>query len=174
MNRSKAYGLSGLEFLVVDDNEHMRLIVEQALRALGVKQLAGATDAVEAFQLMRTNPADIVICDINMAPLDGIEFTRMVRNDADSPNIFVPIIILTGNSEKQAVCAARDAGANEFLAKPVSVRSLYKRIAMIIERPRPFVRSSDYFGPDRRRRKGTSWTGTERRQQADEQCGVAA
>jgi len=86
-----------------------------------------------------------------MEPLDGIDFTRMVRTAPDSPNPFVPIIMLTAHSSMERVIQARDSGVNEFLAKPVTAKGLYNRIATVIESPRQFVRASEYFGPDRRR-----------------------
>jgi two-component system chemotaxis response regulator CheY len=86
-----------------------------------------------------------------MEPLDGIDFTRMVRTAPDSPNPFVPIIMLTAQSSMERVTQARDSGVNEFLAKPVTAKGLYSRIATVIERPRQFVRASEYFGPGRRR-----------------------
>ena len=76
----------------------------------------------------------------------------MVRSGEDSPNPYVPIIMLTGHTELHRVCEARDAGVNEFLAKPISAKALYSRVASIIEFPRPFIRTKSYFGPCRRRR----------------------
>ncbi len=58
---------------------------------------------------------------------------------------------------------ARDAGVNEFLAKPICAAGLYGKIRSVMERPRPFVHSDDFFGPDRRRKR-SAFIGTERRQ----------
>ena len=99
-----------------------------------------------------------------MEPRDGIEFTKMIRNHDTSPNRYVPIIMLTGHSELSAVEEARDAGVNEFMAKPVSATKLYAKIKRIIEHPRDFVRTGDYFGPDRRRHQDPDYDGPERRQ----------
>ena len=60
--------------------------------------------------------------------------------------------MLTGYTDRLRVFHARDAGVTEFMAKPISPKSLYARISAVIDRPRPFVRAEDYFGPDRRRR----------------------
>jgi len=60
---------------------------------------------------------------------------------------------------------ARDAGVNEFIAKPVTSRNLFLRIAAVVERPRPFVRASTYFGPDRRRQNDAFHVGPWRRQE---------
>lgn len=143
--------LSRLCVLVVDDNVHMRLIVKEILRSLGVGTVKEAADGADALKLLRVVPADIVIADLDMSPLDGLDMTRMIRTSKDSPNPLVPIIMLTGHTEAYRVRQARDAGVNEFLAKPISVKSLYSRIRAIIENPRQHVRSRSYVGPDRRR-----------------------
>jgi DNA-binding response OmpR family regulator len=159
------YNLERLNFLIVDDNKHMRALVTSILHALGVKNCIDASDGADAFKELRHFPADIIICDWNMDPLDGLDFTRLVRTGKDSPNPFVPIIMLTGHTEMNRVVEARDAGVNEFLAKPISAKGLYSRVRSIIERPRPFVRAGLYFGPDRRRRANPSYMGPERRKE---------
>lgn len=157
------YNLERLNFLIVDDNKHMRALLKSILHALGVKNCLEATDGADAFKELRHYPADIIICDWNMSPLDGMDFVRLVRTGKDSPNPFVPIIMLTGHTEMNRVMEARDAGVHEFLAKPISAQSIYARIRAIIERPRPFIRTGMYFGPDRRRRQNPNYKGRERR-----------
>jgi DNA-binding response OmpR family regulator len=112
---------------------------------------------------MRLFKPDLILVDWVMAPIDGIEFVRMVRMAKDSFNPYVPIIMLTGYTEVRRVEEARDVGVNEFLAKPISAKSLYMRIAKIIREPRPFVRTKTYFGPDRRRLVTREYKGKERR-----------
>jgi hypothetical protein len=58
---------------------------------------------------------------------------------------------------------ARDAGITEFLAKPISAKSLYDRILNVVLKPRPFVKTKTYFGPDRRRNVNPNYGGLERR-----------
>ncbi len=157
------YNLERLNFLIVDDNKHMRALIKGILHALGVKNCLDAIDGADAFKELRHFPADIIICDWNMQPLDGLDFTRLVRTGKDSPNPFVPIIMLTGHTEMNRVVEARDAGVHEFMAKPISAKGLYARVKAIIERPRPFVRAGMYFGPDRRRRDNPAYRGSERR-----------
>jgi DNA-binding response OmpR family regulator len=158
----QSYSLERLNFLIVDDNKHMRALVKTILHALGSKNVQEAADGADAFKELRHFPADIIICDWNMSPLDGLDFVRLVRTGKDSPNPFVPIIMLTGHTEMHRVVEARDTGVHEFLAKPISAKSLYSRVKAIIDRPRPFVRTKTYFGPDRRRRQ-IGWKGAERR-----------
>lgn len=158
-----AYNIERLNFLIVDDNKHMRALVKSILHALGSKNTMEASDGADAFKELRHYPADIIICDWNMSPLDGLDFVRLVRTGKDSPNPFVPIIMLTGHTEMNRVVEARDAGVHEFLAKPISAKKLYSRIRSIIEHPREFIRAGAYFGPDRRRLKVSTYKGPERR-----------
>lgn len=162
------YNIERLNFLIVDDNKHMCLLVKSILNAFGVRNVVEAGDGADAFKALKHFPADIIICDWVMQPLDGLDFVRLVRTGKDSPNPYVPVIMLTGHTEMHRVVEAREAGANEFLAKPVSPMKLYARITSIIERQRNFVKTKTYFGPDRRRQKLASYKGPERRQkQAD-------
>ena len=71
--------------------------------------------------------------------------------------------MLTAHSEKNRVEAARDAGASEFCAKPVTAAEMLRKVAAVIDRPRPFIRTESYFGPDRRRRDDPNFRGEERR-----------
>ena len=74
-----------------------------------------------------------------------------------------PVIMITGHSTLRHVEEARDAGVNEFLTKPVTARGVIDRICKIIDNARPFIRTSDYFGPDRRRRADPRYQGPWRR-----------
>ncbi|HSZ12118.1 MAG TPA: response regulator [Rhizomicrobium sp.] len=152
-----------LKALVVEDNIHMRTLLRSLLNALGIKAVFESPDGTGAFNEIRERRPDFVLSDLSMKPMDGIEFTRRVRNDTDSPNPYVPIIMVTGHTERHRIVTARDAGVTEVLAKPITAQSLYARIAEIIERPRAFVRCDAYFGPDRRRRRLDDYTGPWRR-----------
>lgn len=152
-----------LKILLVDDNHHMRAILSEILRAIGVRQIHEANDGAEALQLMRAYPVDIVMSDIAMQPLDGIDFVRALRNSPDSPNPMAPVIMVTGHSTMKRVNEARDVGANEFLSKPVTARGVLERITLVIDHPRAFVRTQDFFGPDRRRRNDPDYEGPRRR-----------
>lgn len=165
-------GLSGIHVLVVDDNAHMRSIVVAILRGIGVGIVKEASDGADALDAMRNGVPDIVITDLNMSPIDGLDFCQMIRTAPDSPYPFVPIIMMTGHTERSKVAAARDAGVNEVLAKPISARSLLDRIVAVIDRPRPFVKTNNYAGPCRRRttiKEGKEHAGPWRRKGDDEQ-----
>ena len=105
-----------------------------------------------------------------MSPIDGVEFTRLVRNATDSPNPFLPIIMLTGHAERVRVMECRDAGVTEFVVKPVTARAVLDRLNNVIFKPRAFVRTSEYFGPDRRRRQDPAFEGPWRREGDDQKA----
>ena len=159
-----AYNLERLYILVVDDNWHMRALVRSILESLGVKNILDAGDGADALKELRDFSADMIICDLSMSPLDGLEFARLIRTGANSPDRYVPIIMLTGHTEMNRVIACRDAGVNEYLAKPISPKGLYDRICEIIENPREFIDIKDYMGPDRRRRADPKYGGPDRRE----------
>ena len=143
-------GLGELKVRLVDDNEHMRAIVGTILKGIGIVNLREAGDGSEALEALRTWPADIAIVDFRMEPMDGVDLTRLVRNAADSRNPFLPIIMMTGFADRPRVEEARDSGVTELIVKPVTARAIIDRLNAVVYRPRPFVRTPDYFGPQRR------------------------
>lgn len=153
-----------LKILLVDDNPHMRMLLVEILRAIGVKEVYEARDGAEALQKLRQHDVDIVMTDLAMEPLDGIDFLQLLRNSPDSPNPMCPVIMITGHTTQKRVSEARDAGVNEFLAKPVTARGIIDRITRIVEFPRPYIRTEAYFGPDRRRRADPRHPGPWRRE----------
>lgn len=147
-----SYQFSSINVLLVEDNQPMLELAKSILDTFGVGQVTTAKNGEEGFQKFCAQSPDLVIADWMMKPMDGISLTRLIRNDPKSPNPYTPVILMTGFSERRRVIQARDAGVTEFLVKPFNARDLYRRIAQVIERPRQFVRSEDFFGPDRRRK----------------------
>ncbi|MGP1273959.1 MAG: response regulator [Caulobacterales bacterium] len=166
--------LEVLRVLVVDDNTHMASILRTVLNSFGIRHVDEVRGAVEALELIRTRSYDFVLLDYNMPILDGIEFTRLVRTGRDHNQQMIPIIMITGFTERSRVMAARDAGVTEVCVKPVTARDLWNRIAEVINAPRPFIRSKSYTGPDRRRHKDFEFNGAEKRQAKQDETGAAA
>jgi two-component system chemotaxis response regulator CheY len=154
--------ISKVKFLVVEDNPFMKELLRQILRTLGVTQIVEAADGAEGFELYKATSPDIVLLDWQMEPVDGLELTKMIRGK-DSPNRYVPIIMITAYSEIERVTLARDGGVNEILVKPIAATNLFSRVRAVIERPRLFVEAETYFGPDRRRRADPNYKGEDRR-----------
>lgn len=155
--------LQALQVLLVDDNQHMRAITSAVLQSAGVRKVREAADGAAGLEVLREQSIDLAIVDFNMFPLDGVEFTRLVRNSPDTTNPYLPIIMMTGHSEKSRVFEARDAGVTEFVVKPITAKAILDRIQAVIFRPRPFVKTDGYFGPDRRRTPASNYKGPFRR-----------
>ena len=134
-----------LRFLVIDDNAHMRRILRTLLHGFGTREVYEAEDGAAGLEAFTHYSPDIVITDWAMPIFDGLELTQMIRQPGANPNPYVPIIMLTGHSEKKRVIAARDAGVTEFLAKPISAKALYQRVLNVVANPRPFIRTQELF-----------------------------
>jgi CheY-like chemotaxis protein len=153
---------SKLRFLVSDENPHMRRILRTLLHSFGTREVAEAEDGATALEIYRTTLPDIIITDYETPIFSGIELTHIIRQPDAKFNPFVPIIMLTGYSEKRRVTIARDAGVTEFMVKPISAKLLHQRILSVVLAPRPFIKTKTFFGPDRRRTT-ILYSGPERR-----------
>jgi two-component system chemotaxis response regulator CheY len=154
---------NSLNILVADDNAHMRAIVVAVLKGLGLDNVREAANGADALGILREWHPDVAIVDFRMDPIDGVEFTRLVRNAEGSANPYLPIIMLTGYADRVRVFEARDAGVTELIVKPVTAQAMIARLNAVIHHPRSFIRSEDYFGPCRRRTANPQYIGPERR-----------
>ncbi len=152
-----------LSVLIVEDTEPMQKLVCSVVETLGVRQVHLADDDEAGFNLFRIQKPDIVVTDWHMLPVSGLELVHRIRKHKTSPNKTVPIIMMTGYSAMPRVSQSRDVGTTEFLVKPFSADDLARRIAYVINRPRDFIETGEFFGPDRRRRKIHKYQGPERR-----------
>lgn len=158
-----AYQFRNITVLVIESSRAMFDLTKSVLTTFGVNQIYSAYGFDQGFETYcKLNP-DLVIVDWLEDPNNGLELTRKIRSDAASPNPFTPVILMTGYSQKRRVIAARDSGITEFLVKPFTAKAMFQRIEQLIERPRNFVKSEGYFGPDRRRKKDSEYKGPERR-----------
>ncbi len=158
------YQLQDVSILIVEDNKPMAQLTQSILLTFGFKNIDIAPNGQVGFEMFCSKNHDLVLSDWMMQPMDGITLTKLIRNNPKSPNQFVPIILVSGFSEKPRIFHARDTGVTEFLVKPFSARDLYRRVSHIIEKPRQYIRSEDFFGPDRRRIKDESYKGPKRRE----------
>ena len=167
--------LNRLQVLLVDDNPHMREITASVLRSIGIGRIWEAADGAIAIQRLSEAAIDLVFVDLAMSQMDGLEFTRAVRNGPVSANPYLPIIMMTGHTEASRVREARDAGVTEFLAKPITAKAVIDRLNAVIVKARPFIKTVGFFGPDRRRLSDATYDGPSRRGAAspDEESSAA-
>lgn len=144
-----------INMLVVEDTQPMQRLLVSVLEALGIKNIETATNGDDAYRAFIQRNHDIILSDWAMEPMDGIELTRKIRQSKISANRLVPVILITGYSAWSRVEEARDAGVTEFLVKPFTANDIARRITHVINHPRDFIETQDFFGPDRRRRRDT-------------------
>lgn len=151
-----AYSLERASVLIVEDMVPMAELVRRILQEFGFEEVYVAHDGETAFELFQKHSPDLVITDWVLEGMDGLEFVKTIRRDPLSKNAYVPVILMTGFSHKLRVVEARDIGVSEFLVKPFTAKDLYARVVQAVEKPRMFVDSGEFFGPDRRRRRAAS------------------
>jgi CheY-like chemotaxis protein len=155
--------LSLLNVLVVDDSHNIRKIVSEILRTMGVRNVKQSASGIEAFEILKTSPIDLMILDLVMDQLDGIETAKLLRQSSDSPNKTLPIIMITGHTVRSNVTKARDAGVNEIIAKPFTAQVLMDHVQRVMRAKREWITIPGYTGPDRRRKTPPDYAGPFRR-----------
>ena len=155
-------------------------IMLKALRRIGFERLLRAKNGKEAIELLKMThpnigaapPVDIVISDLIMTPINGLILLQWLRTFNESPNRFMPFLMVSGAADAEHVQAAREHGMHEFMAKPFSVDSLYKNLQRLIDKPRQFVVTQEYCGPDRRRRTLDPPGGENRRAEGEDHATI--
>jgi two-component system, chemotaxis family, chemotaxis protein CheY len=145
--KALAARFAATKVVIVDDEYYMRKVVRTLLMSIGIRSIHEAADGPAGLELIRTLGPDVVIVDWQMPGLDGAGFVRMVRSPDTFPFPNVPIIMLTGHAERSRVIEAIQIGVNEFLLKPVSSKALQDRMVAVLTKPRPSIKSGDYYGP---------------------------
>jgi len=122
----------GLTVLVIDDESFVRTMVKQMLRALGITDIREADEGAGALKEVALFPPDLIICDLNMEPIDGLVFVQMLRKHADVSLRDIPVIILSGKNDLGSIKEAASKGINAYLVKPVSLQSLKARLETVL------------------------------------------
>lgn len=142
--------LTKLKVLIIDHSRFTRAIIRNALNTYGISETTEAMDTATGLDILRSDPIDLVVIDLEMPLLDGSDFTKMIRTGGDVPDAEVPIMVVSGFSDRNRITKAMNAGINDYLTKPFSPEALYRRVHDVIMRPRGFVRTREYTGPCRR------------------------
>lgn len=148
--------LGKVHILLVDDDTSILQLLRGLLRQVGFTRISTATDGAQAITMLKDKgpgkEVDLVITDWNMEPINGLELIKFIRTSSESPNPYLPIIMLSGRGEWSDVEKARDTGFSEYLIKPFNAKALCDRILLCVENPRAFVSTDSYKGPSRRRK----------------------
>lgn len=176
------YNFERLTIFLVEDSTYIRNVLADLLRNMGFHRIPTGDNGADAIEYLKTlkqmsRPGapvgvDLILSDLVMAPVNGLLLLRWLRGSPESPDRFLPFLMISGAADQEYVSSARDLGVTEFIAKPFSATSLYKYILEAIDFPRPFIATQNFFGPDRRRQKIGPPKGSERRFATDEDITV--
>jgi two-component system chemotaxis response regulator CheY len=125
----------GLVALVVDDMWTMRDLIGRMLRSAGVAEVVGAASADEALGVLGSRRVDLALVDWNLSGVagggpTGGELVQRIR----ARHAGLPILMITGETERKTVLAAREAGVDAYLVKPVSKADLIARVKFALDR----------------------------------------
>lgn len=168
MTETRVQDFANKRVLLVDDHTHIRAIFTSILNGLGMFRLSTADRSDRALSTLEAEPIDLVITDFNMPGLSGMGLAQRIRQEIRSKNPrfnpSIPIIMITSFGTKKCLMAARDAGVDEFLAKPFTTLAVAERIDSAINMQRSFIVSDNYIGPCRRRKVDPILSGLKRRE----------
>jgi CheY-like chemotaxis protein len=142
--------LKGVTSLLLDSHHFSRGLITSLLRGFGMDAPVTCENGAEAMAYLKSNYVDLCIVESLLPDMTGAELINWIRRPEMDQTRFVPIIVLTSYTQVRQVAAARDAGANLILRKPVSPQSLFDRITWVARVTRPFIDAGTYAGPDRR------------------------
>lgn len=142
-----------LKILVVEDSREMRRLVVALLQSMGVGDVLEAHDGHSGLAAFAEHAPDLVITDGAMAPMNGYEMTRRIRN-AHSPSDAkpaVPILMISGHLGPATVEQARIDGVTDYLAKPLTAELLYERVLAALTDDHTVLAREGYVGPPPKR-----------------------
>jgi two-component system chemotaxis response regulator CheY len=120
---------AAMKVMVVDDQASMRAMIRRALQDFGFEDVRDAPGAVEALAAVRSDRVHLIISDLNMPEMDGLQFLEEVRKDAViGKTVF---IMLTGSSDREIVQKAAALGVNNYLVKPFAPAALKEKIERV-------------------------------------------
>jgi two-component system chemotaxis response regulator CheY len=120
----------GMPVLIVDDYKTMLRIIRNLLKQLGFEDIDEASDGHQGLERMRDRLYGLVISDLNMQPMDGMDFLKQVRADLRLTEI--PFVMIAADGKPERVSAAEDAGVSGYLVKPFNVATLKTELVPLI------------------------------------------
>ena len=124
--------MSEIRVLIVDDSSVMRKIVERSLRQAGLDPLVvcEAGSGTEGLEMLKAKSVDLILSDINMPSMDGLEFLRQIRAQNLAPG--VPVVMITTESSEEHVKQAIMAGAQGYIRKPFTAEQVKERVLPLV------------------------------------------
>lgn len=150
--------------LVVEPQTSTLRLMRELLSDIGARGQSGATSAEDALLKLQDRPFALVIADVGLPDLDGIELVRQIRCGFRDARRRTPVIMTMAMATVGRIHEARDAGVNEILLKPFNLQGLERKIASALHDRRAFIETAHYAGPERRRAAARAYRGPLRRE----------
>jgi two-component system, chemotaxis family, chemotaxis protein CheY len=124
--------MKSIRALIVDDSSVMRKIVERSLRQAGIEitQVLEAGNGAEALGILRDHTVDLILCDINMPVMDGLEFVKQLSGVEKARG--VPVVMITTEGSETHVVQALSCGARGYIRKPFTADQVKERVIPIL------------------------------------------
>jgi two-component system chemotaxis response regulator CheY len=124
--------MNSIRALIVDDSSVMRKIVERSLRQAGIElsQVLEAGNGAEALGVLREHQVDLVLCDINMPVMDGLEFVKQLATVENAKG--VPVVMITTEGSETHVVQALSCGARGYIRKPFTADQVKEHVVPIL------------------------------------------
>lgn len=161
MNESENFAAHRL--MIVGGKGHVVQTLRQVLGIVGVKQIQAVADPAAAVEMLRTQMFTAVLCDETAAGAGARAFGFAARRTSGLLNPLIPIFLVCAGPRRRDVEAARDLGYNDVLTRPLSAATVIRKLKLALGKPRPFIASTDFFGPDRRAPSRGGFGGQDRR-----------
>jgi two-component system, chemotaxis family, chemotaxis protein CheY len=139
-----------IKALIIDPEGHSKALLRKLLTGFGVGRIMATNATDEALVMLRREPFSIVFLDEMAGPLKPLGFLRMLRRDRNGSDVTVPVVLVSAAADAGKITAARDAGMNDVISKPVNPHTVERKLRSLLEAPRPFVKEEAFVGPDRR------------------------
>jgi two-component system chemotaxis response regulator CheY len=124
--------MNSIRALIVDDSSVMRKIVERSLRQAGIEltQVFEAGNGVEALGVLKENLVDLILCDINMPVMDGLQFVKELSAVANGKDI--PVVMITTEGSESQVVEALSCGARGYIRKPFTPEQVRDQVVPVL------------------------------------------
>ena len=158
-DNEKKINKAEISVILGEPSNYARAMISEVLRNLGYQKIFSAKSAAEIIENCNVWHPNVIILENLLPDMPGVDLVSRIRRDLIVPDRAIPCIMLTNDPRLETVKQARQAGVDEFAAKPVSHKVVESRLNEVLFRPRPFIEAKNYTGPCRRRKRSLSYKG---------------
>lgn len=147
----KKYSFDQIEILIADQNRQLRASLKGVLHQAGFRKIVDVPNLEQMVDHIKVKCPDLLLCDISLEGGDVCKTIRQLRHNQCGPNPFCSVILFIDEPTQDVVRAASEAGLDDLQVKPIVAQKILDRVKYLLEKRKPFVVTTDYVGPDRRK-----------------------